>query len=326
MTEMVKNSSVDYLALINGTALYQRPNAGLLRLSDADRADFLHRMTTNEINHLAPGQSAVTVLTNPTARIVQVFTVLCRDNELWLLPAPGEATALERHLRGQIFFMDHVKVTNLSEEYGRLRVMGATAAETLTAINLPVSELADGAWVDVTADEDMNYTILKQSAYEVPGYELLIPAAALATVETQLTDAGAVPITEEIYTTHRIALGRPAPGAELTDAYNPLEAGLGWTCADNKGCYTGQEIIARQLTYDKVTKTLVGLRSSSPLSVGSELEAEGRTVGTVTSSTERANLGGPIALAIVKRPYNEPGTQLSSGGHDVTVVALPFEA
>ena len=77
------------VALTSGAALLPRPNAGVLALLDDDRADFLQRMTTNNINVLQPGQAAVTVLTSPTARIVHVFTVLCRADDLLLLPAPS---------------------------------------------------------------------------------------------------------------------------------------------------------------------------------------------------------------------------------------------
>ena len=123
---------------------------------------------------------------------------------------------------------------------------------------------------------------------------------------------------------YRIELGRPLAGHELTNAYNPLEAGLAWTCADNKGCYTGQEIIARQITYDKITKSLVGLRSAHLLPVGAEIIADGRAIGTVTSAAESIGTQAPIALAIVKRPYHEVGVAVTVDNQPAEVVALPF--
>ena len=122
----------------------------------------------------------------------------------------------------------------------------------------------------------------------------------------------------------RVELGRPASGAELVEEYNPLEAGLAWACAENKGCYTGQEIIARQITYDKVTKTLVGLRLAGAVAQGSEVTVEGRPVGVVTSVAHSPSLNAPIALAIIKRPHNAPGTDAQVGDQAATVVALPF--
>ena len=281
-------------------------------------------MTTNEINHLKPGEATVTVLTSATARITFVFTVLCRNDELWILPSPGEALRLERYLRGQIFFMDKVKVANLSDTYRRLRVVGPSAVATLSAAGLSVAPLADSRWTEIKMQEDSPVVVLKQLAYGVPGFELITPTTNLAALQEQLAAAGIETIDEAAYEARRLELGRPAAGHELMDAYNPLEAGLAWVCADNKGCYTGQEIIARQVTYDKITKSLVGLRSEAPLPVGAELLAEGRAVGTVTSSGFSPALQSPVALAIVKRPHHEPGTQLSAGSELATVAALPF--
>lgn len=327
MTATAMTDSTIANALQMGAALYVRPDAGLLRLTDADRADFLHRMTTNEINRLPIGKATVTVLTSATARILQVFTVLARPEELWLLPAAGATTALERHLRGQIFFMDKVQVANLSADYRRLRIVGPEAASQLSAVGLAVADLDDGDWMTATAGDTadaITVTVLRQLAYDIPGYETIVPAADLDRLLSLLQAAGIVAVDTADYEVRRVELGRPAPGHELTDEYNPLEAGIGWSCADNKGCYTGQEIIARQITYDKITKTLVGLQSESALAVGTELGADGRAVGTVTSSVFSSQLGAPLALAIVRRPYHDAGTQLEANGVTATVSALPF--
>jgi len=316
-------------AAYTGAAYLARPDAGLLRLTDDDRADFLHRMTTNEINHLAEDQAVVTVLTSPTARILQVFTVLARTDALWLLPAPGETAALNRHLRGQIFFMDKVTVTDLSETYRRLRVVGTEATSALSAADFAIATLDDDTATEITVvhgSTSFVVTVLKQFSYELPGYEFIVPERDMDALQEVLRGANIDAIDETAYEIRRIELGRPAAGHELTEAYNPLEAGIGWACADDKGCYTGQEIIARQITYDKITKTLVGLRSEKILPVGAELQSDGRTVGVVTSSTMSTQLAEPIALAVVRRQYNEAGTTLQSDGQTVTVTTLPLAA
>ncbi|MCB0189245.1 MAG: aminomethyltransferase family protein, partial [Caldilineaceae bacterium] len=211
-------------------------------------------------------------------------------------------------------------------EYGRLRVIGPNAAGALRAAGFAVADLADSAWAEVAADGAAQVIVLKQQAYEIPGFELIAPTAALSALAEQLPRTGIVPVDDATYEVRRIELGRPAAGQELTDAYNPLEAGIGWTCADNKGCYTGQEIIARQTTYDKVTKALVGLRSAAPLTVAAELQADDRIVGVVTSSAVSPQLTAPIALAVVRRPYHEAGTELQVGDQTVTVATLPLVA
>ncbi len=126
------------------------------------------------------------------------------------------------------------------------------------------------------------------------------------------------------YTARRVELGRPAPGHELTEDYNPLEAGLAWACSPNKGCYTGQEIIARQVTYDKVTKTLVGLLCGGEVAAGDDVLADGHAVGKVTSAAYSPALQQPVALAVVKRPHNQAGGILAIGDVTAQVAALPF--
>lgn len=305
----------EYEVLTQGAAWLLRSNEPVLLLHGPDRADFLQRMTTNNISVLRPGQAAVTVLTGPTARVVQIFSVLCRAEDLLLLPAPGESAALERHLRGQIFFMDKVTVKRW-EGLARLRVGGPLAAQAVRALGL---EAPDDGWA-----ESDGVLALFQQRYDLPGVELLLPAARLDTVLATLRAAGATAVPADLWRARRIELGRPAPGAELTGDFNPLEAGLAWACSENKGCYTGQEIIARQITYDKVTKLLVGLHSDSLLTPGTPLTAEGREVGVVTSAAHSPALDAPVALAIVKRPHNFPGAELRAGDVRAVVAALPL--
>jgi folate-binding protein YgfZ len=147
-------------------------------------------------------------------------------------------------------------------------------------------------------------------------------------VRTLLLRAGAVPLDEDAYHVLRVEAGVPAPGIELTEQVNPLEAGLRRFCNDHKGCYTGQEIIARQVTYDKVTTHLVGLLLEEMATPEAKVMAEGRQAGWVSSAVHSIALDRPIALAFVRRPHHDPGTQVTvqSGEHALaaSVVSLPF--
>ncbi|MFO7634694.1 MAG: glycine cleavage T C-terminal barrel domain-containing protein [Caldilinea sp.] len=308
--------STGYDALRQGVAVWMPPAADVLHLADADRVDFLQRMTTNDIKLLRPGASCVTVLTSPTAKIVHVFTVMADEDTLWLLPAPGDGIALERHLRGQIFFMDKVRVTKPDTPLTRLRVAGPQAEAALARAGFTTLPTIEGGW-----QRAGDLSVLRQDDYDLPGYELIVPASNVDDVLAQLD---AVPLDETNYMVRRIEIGRPAPGAELSGEYNPLEARLAWACAENKGCYTGQEIIARQVTYDKVTRTLVGLRSATQLSPGAAVLVEGREVGRVTSAAFSPALQASIALAILKRPHNAPGTTVTVNGGEATVAPLPL--
>ena len=160
------------------------------------------------------------------------------------------------------------------------------------------------------------------------GYRLTCQSSQAPALLAALDHAGAVRLSYETFDLLRIEAGVPAGGQELTDEYTPLEAGLGWAVSASKGCYTGQEVIARQITYDKVTRHLAGLRLNHPVQAREEVFSaeEERQVGTITSAGISPRLG-PIALAILRRPYDQPGTQVTLGinnGLAATVVSLPF--
>ena len=202
-----------------------QPRAGVLQLTDADRADFLHRMTSNNINALRPGQSAVTVLTSPTARILQVFTVVCRADDLLLLPAPDQTAALARHLRGQIFFMDKVKVEDVSAQWTRLRLAGPRADQHLAPLGLDAGE-PSGPYPMPGPKPDAGL-VLAQPDYGVPGYELLVPADQAQSVTDALIADGALLIDDDAYTVRRVELGRPAPGDGTHRGLHPVGDGIG---------------------------------------------------------------------------------------------------
>lgn len=319
MTTKTTSLEQAYTALRDAAVVRPLPTAGVLQLTGADRVDFLQRMTTNDIGALQRGTACVTVLTSPTAKILHVFSVVAHDDHLLLLPAPGAAASLARSLRGQIFFMDQVQVTDLSQEYTQLRVMGPAAGSALAGAGFIEDGMGDSTW-----HEAEGVIVVRQEVYDVPGYAVVVPVPERDSILARL----ALPVLddEDAYTARRVELGRPAPGAELTGEYNPLEAGLAWSCAENKGCYTGQEIIARQVTYDKVTRTLVGLRSEQPMAAGATVTVDGRGVGAVTSVAFSPALQQPIALAILKRPHNTPGTAVLAGEIAAEVSSLPLAA
>jgi folate-binding protein YgfZ len=144
------------------------------------------------------------------------------------------------------------------------------------------------------------------------GYRLLLPATIYAEVEETLLRLGAARLSAEDHQILRIEAGIPAAGAELTEAYTPFEVGLDAAVSGTKGCYTGQEVLARQVTYDKVTQRLVRLKLDTPLSPGTRLYFEDKPAGEITSAAVSPRFG-PLALAVVKKPYFEAGMALTAG-------------
>lgn len=311
----------EYEALRHGAAILMRPDAPPLSLRGQDRADLLHRMTTNDIAGLRAGQAAVTVLTTPTAHIQFVFTVLCREDDLLLLPASGHSETLSSHLRGQIFFMDQVEVSVL--DHARCRIMGPNAENALSGAGLLPEPSVDDTWWSAG-----DATFVRQDRFDIPGFEVVAARETCDRIADSLIGNGAIRLTGvDAYNARRVELGIPAPGHELTDQHNPLEVGLEWACSDHKGCYTGQEIIARQITYDKVTKRLVGLTCQAEVMAGDSVTTEGKSVGQITSAAYSPQMHAYLALAVIRRPHNVSGTPVTVQHLErQTEVAEPVEA
>jgi folate-binding protein YgfZ len=321
--------TAEYEAGRQAVALLDRAEMAALRLSGATRVDFIQRQTTNDVKALRPGQAAITVLTNPQARILDTLTVLARPDDFIILNGPPLRERLVRHLRGLIFFMDQVTVTDLNPETHQLELLGPQAAACLAEVSdqPSIAGLARFQWCELSL-AGHPVTVVRLPGPGADAWRILAPAAGWTAVWAALVAAAAQPIGSEAYDLLRVEAGLPAPGVEMTDAVTPLEAGLLAYISQNKGCYTGQEIIARQLTYDKVTRHLRGLILEQAAPPGASVEADGRTIGSISSSIYSPALARPIALAFVKRDYATAGSVVTVRSGDETVEArvvdLPF--
>lgn len=327
----VTNSTLaGYRAARESAAILDQGGHARLWLAGEDRIAFLQRLTTNEMR-LRPGQGTVTILTSPTARILAVLTVQVHPTGLLLMAGPGQGPAIFNTLRTQIFFSDRVALEGRGGALAQLAVLGPQAGDALAQAGAgDTSDLPLFGWRTVSiAGADV--TVQRIEGIEGQGFLLLAPAPAAQAVRAEILQAGATPLSEDAYQVLRVESGLPAPGAELTEDVTPLEAGLRRFCDDHKGCYTGQEIVARQITYDKVTNRLVGLLPAAPVTAKAPVQtgapgAQG--IGWVSSAVHSIALDRPVALAIVRRAASDPGTpvvvQSSDGPVAAEVAALPF--
>ena len=314
-----------YFRALQGAAFHLPRQAGLLRLSGRDRISFIQRQSTNNLLTLAPQTALLSVLTSATARILDVLHLFpggeSEPEILYALTLPGKAASTTAFLKSRIFFMDQVQIEDLSQSYTQIELDGPAAAAILRQCGALESP-APGAW-RTSLIAGMEVWLIARPGWGGVGYNCVASASARQSIEQALQNAGALPLDDATAGLLRLEAGLPGP-LEQSEAYTPLEAGLEKAVSGNKGCYTGQEILARQITYDKVTRKLAGLRLRSPAQPGAEIQAEGRTIGEVTSSAISPSLG-PIALAILKRPYFEPGSQVHVAGQPAEVCALPFQ-
>jgi tRNA-modifying protein YgfZ len=313
-----------------GAAYFRLNGSGLLYIQGPDRKDFLQRQTTADLNKLQRGQVMLSVLTSPTARILDVpgFYIPAGhgpEDAIAAVTLPGYAETTARFLKSRIFFNDNVKVIDGTEEYEQWLIIGPEAGQVLEKIGAKRIPEQGTAVNFVIEGEEWDLLRLPER-FEL-GYRIIFPKILGERLQAVLAECSAVELVENAYEVLRIEAGLPSAGKELIDAYTPLETGLDFAVSDAKGCYTGQEVIARQLTYDKVTRYLTGIRLDSPVEPGASIEAEGRPAGVITSSAQSPRYG-TIALGIVRRAHHEPGTRLTilAGDRKITgeVQGLPF--
>jgi aminomethyltransferase len=268
------------------------------------------------------------VLTTPIGRMVDRLVVYVDDDALRVVTSPGAATVVRNWLGRHIFFMDQVKVSDVSAETGLLRVVGPAAGERLAGAVLPE---APHDWVGVE-HAGAALAVARADRLGADTFAVWGPRAALGQLAADLEAAGAEPAGDDLYDVLRIEAGLPRYGREIGEEYIPLEANLWADVSFNKGCYTGQEIIARMESRGKQARVLAGLRLAGPVGLGGEPVAvahEGAAAGHVSSTAVSPALG-PIALAFVKPAMAAPGTAVevraAAGPVAATVAALPFEA
>ncbi len=315
-----------YQAALDGAAFYQNPTAGCLRISGRDTVAFVQRQTTNDVRLLKSDTGLLTVLTSPAARILDVFYLVAEPGDAkvdtsptWLAFCMGSRTVdTARFLQKRIFFMDQVEVANHSENTKQIELFGPQAGEILVGLGL--NNPPEPNQVARLAFQSLSLLIMNPHPAVGLGYRLAIPPDGLDALHLALTAQGALETNRETYECLRIEAGIPASLAEITEDFTPLEIGLGEAVSPSKGCYTGQEVIARQLTYDKVTQRLCRLSLSAALEANAPLTAADRPAGHITSAAHSPRIG-EIALAVVKRPYNEPGACLSSADVEARILA-----
>ncbi|TVQ58167.1 MAG: folate-binding protein [Spirulina sp. DLM2.Bin59] len=308
-------------ALQSGVALIDGSAGGRLELTGADCRQFLHNQTTNAIASLQPGQGCETVFVNSTARTLDLATVLCWGERLWLTVSPGQAGPLMAWLDRYIFPMDRVTITDLSETHTLFTLVGPQATALLNRCGITTPPSPDFAHCSAEI-AGVPVQLMAGTGLDLPGYQVWVAADRAATVWSSFMAEGAVPFDEVHGETLRIIQGRPAPGAELTEQYNPLEAGLWRAISFTKGCYIGQETVARLNTYQGVKQRLWQMPLSAPVAVGTPILQGEAKVGEITSVAAIA--GGAMALGYVKTKAGEAGSTVAVGDQVAKLQAAPY--
>ncbi len=319
------NATGEYQSVLDHAALMDASDAGRIWLRDRDQAALLQRLSTNDVEKLSPGQGQQTVLTNHNGRIIDLLTVHALPEQLLIVTSPQQRGVVFNLLHKNIFFNDNVKLEQATATLGHLLLYGpesSTQVQILTGVT--VAELPLYSIV-ATQINGIDLYIARVRPLGGTGFALYLPAEDLPSVWTALVAAGMRPLGRTAYNQLRVEAGYPAYGRELSLEYIPLETGLQEAISFTKGCYIGQEIIARMESRRRIAKYLRGLRLTGLIDAPRKLELAGKEVGDLTSVVESPRFG-PIGLAYVRRAHAEPGTKIEVVESDITgeVVVLPF--
>lgn len=316
------NAAAALEAVSAGAALVDRSHWGVIEMTGGDRLRFIHNQTTNTFTQRQPGEGCDTIFVTSTARTIDLSTIYVTEESLIILTSPSQDQRLVSWMDRYIFPADQVSLTNLTGEIAFFSLVGAGSSDVLEKLGISLDSALPYAHHQSFSLGDVSLRLAVGSGLALPGYTLLVPMAAAASVWLQLTDGGAIPAGESLWQQLRVQQGRPAPDHELTEDYNPLEAGLWQSISFEKGCYIGQETIARLNTYQGVKQQLWGIQLSRPANPGDALFAKDEKVGLLTSVTDTPN--GPVGLGYIRTKAGGAGLEVTTGAAEGVVVDVPF--
>ena len=295
-----------YQNAINDIAWRDISHFGRFRISGRDAAALLHHLTTNDIKKLKIGQACDAALITAKARLLDWLSIVREPDGFMVWTSPNRRETFAPHVRKFILFGQDVKIEDLSQTTRAIAVFGPNAQNLepdLTKIHgFHNARLPAGGWWLWSENESDLQEYQRGENVDGPTYNVL-----------------------------RVEAGLPAAGLELSEDFNPWEAGLDNSISLHKGCYNGQEIVARLNTYQKIKQHLRGLKIEADAAVNWEnaaLQDNGKIVGRITSCVDSPRFG-TIALAYVRNEWAAPDNALQvlagEKNASATVVKLPFE-
>ncbi len=327
------DAGTEYASLREGAMLVDRSHRQRVTFTGARAADVLTGMVTNDVLALGEGQGCYAAALTPKGRIVADVRVLSLAPERLLVEASARAAhgwfeMVRKYVNPRL-----AGYADISAETRQIGLYGAHAARitaAITGIDPDVlAALPPYAHVPLPGGDAWPALVTRVPDLRLDGFEIVGTEPALLQLWTEALDAGATATGLDAYDIARIEAGRPEWGIDMDDTTIPQEANLDELHAISytKGCYTGQEVVARVHFRGHVNRHLRGLRSEQPLPAGAELlDATGKVVGDVRSTVRSPRLGY-IALGMVRREVEMGSTvvvRAPDASAPATVLALPF--
>lgn len=325
--------AAEYAALGAGPAIVDRANRAIVEVTGADRASWLHNLTTNVVKTLSPGDGKYAFATNVPGRILFDLNIIVRPD---LIRLDIDRCFLEDAIAhfNKYIIMEDVTLCNRSDDFVILGISGDRASDVATTLGASqMTAMADINSVEVELS-GVTCLLVKNNFCGPSGFELHVPSDSAIDAWKAMVDPDGpfrvTPAGSKAVQVRRIEAAIPWSGAEITGKYLPAETmQFDRAVSFQKGCYLGQEVIERMRTREKLARRLVQLEiagESTPV-FADAIVYKDANVGTITSAVRSLATGQPLALGYVKTAASEPGTTVAirteSGDLDATVSAAP---
>ncbi|MEX2176351.1 MAG: glycine cleavage T C-terminal barrel domain-containing protein [Pirellulaceae bacterium] len=314
-----------YTALTVACGLADLSGAGLVEVTGADRVQLLHGFTTNDVKKLPALRGCEAFVTSPQGKTVGHLLIVQRGDSLLLVSTPGQAAGLIAHFDKYVISED-VKLTDRTEQLNLFLLAGPSAGLALRSVIGSEPPADSLAFANATMG-DATLLIGRIDSLGVPAFLILADRVDAPRLQAAMGQAGAIPCGSAVLELVRLEAGLPLFGQDFGDDNLPQEIGRdAQAISFTKGCYLGQETIARIDALGHVNRLLTGVKFTAaelpPL--GTKLLVEGKEVGQLTSIAWSPKLAAPLGLALVRRAQSTPGKCLTSSDAAGEVVRLPL--
>lgn len=316
----------EYDAAMHGCALADLSMSGRIEVTGNDRLDLLHRLSTNDLSGARAGEVRSTILLTDKGRIIDRILVVVRESSLLLVTSPG-TEELVMHWIGKYTITEDVSLSKVTNSMAMFCLLGPVMNSFV--LRLHGSRLAGNCWVAWPAGGSgamLAFRNEPRHQYAIVAVPSPHAAQAWRTLADPGEEGGCRPIGSIAYEAYRISHGIPARPGELAESRTPYDVGLREDISFTKGCYIGQEVVARLDTYQKVRRSLAGVvfRESAPGRPGQALMKGGKEIGELTSALPDRVMGKFLGLAVVADAETHPGDELIAAESRARGTISPF--
>ena len=317
----------EFRAAVTGAALFDSTSFGRIEVTGEDRLGLLHRLSTNDLQGLRPSQVAGTIFTTDKGRILDLVFIAVLESALLLIVSPGNEDRIIRWVQTYTILEDII-LRRVTEETAMFSIIGNRALEAFGTIGGAIAGANTCGTGEIGGRPVLAvgvHTTRWQGVHVVGARQALLEARVELTRKGE--GRGLAPLGSRAYEWYRIATGMPALGKELSESFNPYDAGLLEFVNFKKGCYIGQEVIARLDTYGKAGRILSGLVFEHPpegAGSGTPIMKDGKEIGQLTSIAAGAVDGRYLGLGVVRTDEIQQDATVRVAGGIATLRSLPM--